>query len=167
RFILERTRALGLSRNDLVHRFGYRDLGKGHKALSTVLVTGVVPPHIASHLAGAVEADDALIGAVITATTRKRRDEARLNRTLWKLQDAISGKKRRTRVERERGYLATFRQHLQVQTERQVPSPIFIAALLTVARLRIVRLSDEALSANDDARDHMIRAIISGHLAEN
>src|SRR5207302_1065684 len=37
---------------------------------------------------------------------------------------------------------------------------------LTVARLRIVRLSDEALSANDDTRDHMIRAIISGHWRE-
>jgi hypothetical protein len=56
---------------------------------------------------------------------------------------------------------------LQVQTERAVPSPIFIAALLTVARLRIVRLPDEALTANDEDRDHIIKTIIIDHWREN
>jgi hypothetical protein len=76
-FILERTRALGLSRSDLVHRFGYRDLGKGHKALSTALLTGVVPLHIANRLAEALEVDEALFRALIDATMRQKRDEAR------------------------------------------------------------------------------------------
>ena len=33
RFLLERTRALGISRSELVSRLGYRQIGKGHKAL--------------------------------------------------------------------------------------------------------------------------------------
>jgi hypothetical protein len=149
RFILGRARALGLSRSDLVHRFGYRDLGKGHKALSTTLLTGVAPLHIANRLAEALEVDDALFCAVIDATMCQKRDEARGRR-----------------AESERAYRTSFHPHLQVQTERQVPSPIFVAALLTVARLRIVHLPDGALTANDEARDQIIKTIIVDHWTE-
>jgi hypothetical protein len=147
---LEGARALGLGRSDLVHRFSYRGLGKGHKALSTALLTGVVPLHIANRLAGALDVDHALFRAVIDATMRQKRDEARGRR-----------------AESERAYRASFRPHLQVQTERQVPSPIFVAALLTVARLRIVHLPDGALTANDEARDRIIKTIIIDHWHEN
>jgi hypothetical protein len=54
-----------------------------------------------------------------------------------------------------------------VQTERAVPSPIFVAALLTVARLRIVVLPDEALTANEEARDDIIKSIVLDHWREN
>ena len=77
------------------------------------------------------------------------------------------GKKRRVRVENERAYLASFRPRLQVQTERAVPSPIFVAALLTVARLRIIRLPDEALTANEEIRDSIIKTIIIDHCRES
>jgi hypothetical protein len=147
---LERARALGLSRSDLVHRFSYRDIGKGHKALSTVLLTGVIPLHIANRLAEALEVDDALFRAVIDATMRQKRDEASVRR-----------------AESEREYRASFRPHLQVQTERQVPSPIFVAALLTVARFRIVHLPNGALAANDETRDCFIKTIIIDHWREN
>jgi hypothetical protein len=90
-----------MSRNDLVHRLRYDDIDSGYKALSTALLTGVVAPHVAHHLADALESDDTLVGAVIVATTRQKRDEARLDHTPWKLQDAMFGKKRRLRVERE------------------------------------------------------------------
>jgi hypothetical protein len=99
----------------------------------------------------------------------KRRIEPRATSgttTGW-LTDAIRGKKRRLRLEREHAYRASFRPHLQVQTERAVPSPIFIAALLTVARLRIVALPDEALTVNDEAPDRITRTIITDHWREN
>jgi hypothetical protein len=41
RFLLDRTRALGLSRRELVSRLGYRQMGKGHKALTAA--SDVVP----------------------------------------------------------------------------------------------------------------------------
>lgn len=157
---------MGLSRNDLIQRLRYDDIDSGYKAFSTALLTGVVTPHLAHHLADALESDDALVGAVIVATTRQKRDEARLDRILWNRIDAITGKKRRPRVESERAYRASFRPHLQAQTERQVPSPIFVAALLTVARLRIVHLPDGALTANDEARDQIIKTIIIDHWRE-
>jgi hypothetical protein len=118
-------------------------------------------------LADALEADRALIDSVIGATMRQRCDEARLDHPLWKLQDAIRGKKRLFRVESKRAYLASFRPHIQVQTERTVPSPIFVAALLTVTRLRVIRLPDTALTANDEARDRIVKSIIFGHWREN
>jgi len=150
RFILERSRALGITRSDLVRRLRYRDIGSGHMALSAVLLTGVVAPHIAKHLANALEVDDALVESVIDAAARQECDEARARR-----------------VESERAYVASFRPHLQVQTERAVPSPIFVAALLTVARLRIIHLPDEALTADDETRDRNIKTIIIDHWCEN
>ena len=42
-----------------------------------------------------------------------------------------------------------------------------MAALLTVTRLRIVRLPEEALTANDKARDRIIKPIIIDHWREN
>jgi hypothetical protein len=67
---------------------------------------------------------------------------------------------------REDAYRASFRPHLQVETERRIPSPIFIAALLTTRRLRIVQLPDEAISGDEDRRDRLIRATIIEHYRE-
>ena len=128
---------------------------------------GSVCPHMANQLADVLEADDALAASVIGATIRQKRDEARLDHPLWKLTDAISGKKRRLRVESERAYCASFRPHLQVQTERAVPSPIFVAAMLTVARLRMIRLPDEGLAVNNETRGHIVKPIIIDHGREN
>jgi hypothetical protein len=150
RFILERSRALGIGRTDLVRRLSYQDISKGHKALSAVLLTGVVPQDIAKHLANALEVDDAMVESLIEATETQNRDEAAARRG-----------------EGELAYLASFRSHLQVQTERAVPSPIFVAALLTVARLRIVHLPDEVLTTNEKARDGIIKIIVTDHWREN
>jgi hypothetical protein len=150
RFILDRARTIGMSRSELVHRLGYRDIGSGHRALNELLLTGLLTSHVAKHLADALEADDALVGSVIDATMRQRRDEAR-----------------RVQIESEQAYLDSFRPHLQVQTERAVPSPIFVAALLTVARLRTVSLPEEAFTAKDEARDRIVKTIIIHHWREN
>ena len=40
----ERARALGISRSELVSRLGYRQIGKGHKALTAAMMTGTVRP---------------------------------------------------------------------------------------------------------------------------
>jgi hypothetical protein len=150
-----------------VRRLGYADNDTGHSALNEMLLGGSVARHMVNHLTDAEQADDAVIGSVIGYTMRQRRDEARLDHPLWKFQDAMRGKKRRRRVQRERAYLACFRPHLQVQTERTVPSPIFVAAMLTVARLRIIRLPHEALMANGEARDRIIKSIVVDHWREN
>jgi hypothetical protein len=150
RFILNHARALGMSRTDLVRRLGYRDTAGGHKALSATLLSGVVASQIADHLVSALEADETLVAAVVFATRLQRDDEAS-----------------RLRIEREQVYSKSFRPHLQVQTERTVPSPIFIAALLTVARLRIIRLPDEAIAAEGETRDRIVKSIILDHCREN
>jgi hypothetical protein len=48
-----------------------------------------------------------------------------------------------------------------------VPSPIFVAAMLTVARLRIIPLHDKALTVNDKARGQIVKPIIIDHWCEN
>jgi hypothetical protein len=112
-------------RTDLVRRSGYRDLNSGHAALSGFLLTGIVPPFVEKKLAGVLQVDQDFLDTVLIATARQRHDEARARI-----------------LAREDAYRATFRPYLQVQTERRDPSPIFIAALLTTKRLRIVPLPD-------------------------
>jgi hypothetical protein len=149
RFLADRAKSLGLTRTDLVRRFGYSDLNSGQRAFTEFLMTGVVPSFIERKLAEALEIDQGFLDAVLLATARQLHDEARTQI-----------------LAREAAHRAAFRPHLQVATERRIPSPIFIAALLTTKRLRIVPLPDEAISGDEDTRDRLIRATIIQHYRE-
>lgn len=148
RFIVGRAKALGLSRTDLVRRFGYTDLNSGHRALREFILTGITPRFIEKKLADVLEVEEAILDAVLIATAQQIRDEAG------------------TRIlAREDAYRAAFRPHLQIQTARSIPSPIFIAALLGTARLRLIPLPDETF-ADADTRDRAVKEVIVGHYAE-
>lgn len=146
RFVLDRAKALGLSRTDLVHLLGYRGLTSGHRALTEFLLTGIIPAFIEPKLAEALEVAQDLIDNLLLATAQQVHDEVRTQI-----------------LAKEEAYRAAFQPHLQVQTERRNPSPIFIAALLTTRRLRTVDLPDKAFSAGEDTRDRVIKATIVEH----
>ena len=74
RFVLDRDRALGISRTELIRRLGYRDIGNGHKAFSELLTTGKIAPLIAQHLAEALQVDEAIVAALTAATARQQHD---------------------------------------------------------------------------------------------
>jgi len=146
RLVLDRTKALGLSRTDLVRRLGYRDLNSGHRALTDLLTDGIVSPFIDGKLGHALEVDEDLIEPVLLATARQIHDETRVQI-----------------LAREEAYRSGFRPHLQVETERRVPSPIFVAALLATKRLRILRLPDDTFLSGEEARDRRIKTTIIEH----
>jgi hypothetical protein len=56
-----------------------------------------------------------------------------------------------------------FEAHLQVETEREVPDPIFIAGMIGIRALRYVPIPDEVWTANEDKRDTLVRAAIKQH----
>jgi len=68
---------------------------------------------------------------------------------------------------KEEAYRVVFRPHLQVETERRIPSPIFIAGFLTTARLRILPLPDDALSTDSDTRNRIIKSTIIEHYLDH
>jgi hypothetical protein len=146
RFILDRTRALGLSRTELLRRLGYRKIGNGHKALAELLTTGTVPRQIIQHLAYALRVDEALVAAVMATTAQQQRDEE-AQRTLA----------------RETAYRIAFQPHLRCETERAIPEPLFVAALLTSVRLRLVPVCPETWHASADERDRQLKAAIQEH----
>jgi hypothetical protein len=150
RLVLERAKSLGLSRTELVRRLGYGNLNGGHAVLTELLMTGTQSPIIAPRLAEALDVDPDLLDQVSVATARQQHDEARAQI-----------------LERERAYRAAFRPHLQIQTERKVPSPIFLAALMGTARLRLISLSDDTFAADSDARDRAIKAVILQHYRDH
>ena len=108
RFVLDRARALGMSRTELVRRLCYPDISKGHKALTGFLITGTMPPLIAKHLATALEVGQDLIDAVLLATARQQHDEARVQI-----------------LARENAYRAAFRPHLRCETATHGPAAYF------------------------------------------
>ena len=150
RFIFDHARALGISRTELVRRLGYRQIGNGHRALGEMLTTGTVPPQIAKHLADALQVDEAIVAAVMTATARQQQDEAG--------QRALA---------RETAYRRSFKAHLRCETERAIPEPLFVAALLTSARLRLVPVCSETWQVSVDARDRQLKAAIREHYREH
>jgi hypothetical protein len=149
RFILDRAQALGLSRTELVRRLRYRQIGSGHKAFAEMLTTGTIPPQISKHLADALQVDEAILAAVTEATARQQQDEAG----------------QRTLV-RETAYRRAFQPHLRCETEREIPQPLFIAALLTTARLRVVPVCSETWRVSADERDRGLKRAIQDHYRE-
>jgi hypothetical protein len=146
RLVLNRANALGLTRRQLVERLGFAGrLAKGHRVLSEIMLTGTVPFHVTA-LADALEVDRSVLDDVLSATARQQEAE----RTAQMLA-------------REEGYRDRFRPHLRVRTERGIPFPIFVAALLGSERLRIVRLPEEINSLGENQRDEIVRESISMH----
>ena len=146
RLLVYRARALGLTRSDLARSLGYRDLGDAHKALANALKTGTVPAHMRNHLGSALELDETVIDSVVESTSRQRQDEWRA----WLLAE-----------EKER--MARFQPHLRTETARTVPQPIFIAALIGTARLRLVEVPSEIWEASPDDRNRLVKQAIRDH----
>jgi hypothetical protein len=101
---------------------------------------------MANHLADALHVPEPILAGVIEATTWQLRDEARAHI-----------------LARETAYRAAFRPHLRTETARIRPEPLFIAALLGVARLRHVPLTDQAWRVDADERHKLVKQAIRDH----
>jgi hypothetical protein len=146
RFILDRANALGLTRRQLVERLGFsKRLAKGHSVLSEILLTGTVPSYVTT-LADALEVDQPLLDAVLSATERQ-----------------LEAERQAELLARENQYHDCFCPYLQVKTERSRPSPIFVAAMLPPERLRFVYLPEEINSLKEGERQEVIRDSIRQH----
>jgi hypothetical protein len=149
RLLLHQAQTLGLSRTQIVRRLGYTDISSGHRALTGLMMTGTVPPFF-TRLADALEVDQSIIEAALIATARQQDAEAAIHV-----------------LAREEAYRQAFKPHLQVQVERDIPSPIFAVALIGIKRLRIVDLPDMSTVADECQREEIVRRIIRRHYREN
>jgi hypothetical protein len=146
RLIIDRAGQLALTRSEIVTRLGYRNLSKGHRLVSGVLTTGMVPTFIAGHLSAALDIEPDVVQTAMAETAAQRRAEAAAQREA-----------------EDREYRASFRPHLRVETECERPSPIFLVAMLGLLRLRIVPISDAVWTADDIMRERIVRSAITDH----
>jgi hypothetical protein len=58
---------------------------------------------------------------------------------------------------------AKFEPHLQVETERQIPNPIFLAGMIGVRALRCVPVPDVVWTSHEAKRDALVKAAIKKH----
>lgn len=86
----------------------------------------------------------------MAATERQHRDEAG-----------------RALLARESAYRAAFKPFLRTNTDRAIPEPIFVAALIGTARLRHVAVPDEVWLGDADYRDMLLKPIIQRHYQDS
>lgn len=146
RLIIDRAMTLEISRTDLVHRLGFKNASKGHRALTTALLHGLLSSPIRENLATALEVDPAMVAEALVATVQQHRDEAQARREA----DEIA-------------YHITFEPHLRCEVERPVPFPIFAAAMFGVATLRLVPIPERIQWADEPTRDELVKEAILDH----
>lgn len=117
--IVDRSQVLGLSRADLVRRTSYKNIPKGLRRLDDLL-------------SGELDKARVLIGALpAVLDVPPEMVEHAIEETRRQVADA----KEAARQAREAAWRAAFRPHAIVLTERTVPQPIFVAAIIGVERL--------------------------------
>jgi hypothetical protein len=94
----------------------------------------------------ALELDDAVIDSVMEWTLRQRQDE-------W----------RARLLAEEKEYALRFQPHLRTETARIVPEPIFAAAIIGTARLRLVEVPSEIWEASTTDRHRLLQQAIRDH----
>src|ERR1700732_3848844 len=112
-------------------------------------MTGTPSPIIAGKLGETLEIEQDLVDAIMLATLRQKSDEARVQM-----------------LEREEAYVTSFRPQLRSETARTIPEPLFIADLLTTARLRVVPTPEDIWSASPDERDRTLKRAIREHFRD-
>lgn len=151
RVVVDRTNALGMSRRQLVHQLGYQDRPfKGHELLSAFLAGANLSPPFLNRLSNVLEIEPSILDAAILATARELDAEAATR--------ALGA---------EQQYRTSFRPHLQIQTSRRIPSPICVAAVIGIRRLRAVELPPGVASADDEGRDQIARDAVIAHFREH
>lgn len=116
---------LELDRRALVARMGYSNAGKGYR-----------------------RADAVLAGDVTTALKIRDRLGAALEIAPDEIDAAAAEERRRWLEAVEAAYRQSFRPHAIAMMERQVPSPIFVAALTGAERKRRIDFPDDASPAS-------------------
>ncbi|MEW5965266.1 MAG: hypothetical protein AB1749_17105 [Pseudomonadota bacterium] len=107
-----RRRELGLTPADLIRNCGYRNVAKGLRRLAQLRS-----------------------GDLAAAAGLIERLPAALDLALQDLDDAVARTRRQQSEAADAAWRATFAPHAIILTERSVPQPIFVAALIGVDRL--------------------------------
>jgi hypothetical protein len=117
--IAERSRELDLSRADLVRRTNYKNIAKGLRRLDNALSGELDKSRdLISALPAALDVPTELVERAIEDTRRQ-----------------VANAKEAALQAREAAWRAAFRPHAIILTERTVPQPIFVAAVIGVERL--------------------------------
>jgi hypothetical protein len=117
--IVNCSRVLDLSRPDLVRRAGYKNIAKGLRRLDKLLAGDLNNTrNLIRALPAALDVPPEVVEHAIEKTRRR----------IAEAQEAAG-------QAREAAWRATFRPHAVILTERTVPQPIFVAAIIGVERL--------------------------------
>jgi hypothetical protein len=116
KLISTRQRELGITTAEIARRVGYRNIGKGVRRIDELCRGDFrAAPFIVGALPHALELPEDDVRQAIHATN-----------------DELDARERARIEEEERGYRAAFRPHVVWVTERLIPRPIFVAAIVGV-----------------------------------
>ena len=127
----------GISKSDLVKKAGYTNIARGCRRFDSLMKAENLSGMLIDNLPQALGVPE---------------DEIK-----QKLQET----KNEIRKEREDAERAAFHPYLYCHTERRIPSPIFVCAILRADQMKKRKLPDNFNSMPDDEKDSVRREIIS------
>ncbi len=145
-YVIGTMREKGLKRSEVVQRLGYTNVAKGCRRLDQLLHNLEYNSTIMNNLHVALGVTRQEVEAKLAETAREIEQE--------RLQEE----------ERER---RVFVPYLFCQTERRIPSPIFVCAILNAVSMKYVYLPPDYNRRSDSEQEEIRRALIAGRLQKN
>lgn len=132
-----------ISKAQLVSKLGYRNIGKGLRRFDGFLAGSEYNPMIINNLHKALDLP-----------------EEKILRKLAKTRKVITREREIEKLKRQRLELKQFVPFLICRTERRIPSPIFVCAMLRSDRMKYVYLPKDITSMTPDERDRICCELI-------
>lgn len=145
-YVIRTMREKGLKRSEVVQRLGYTNVAKGCRRLDQLLHNLEYNRTIMNNL------------HVALGVTRQEVQE-KLEETAREIeQERLQEEERERRV---------FVPYLFCQTERRIPSPIFVCAILNAVSMKYVYLPPDYNQRSDSEQEEIRRALIAEKLGKN
>jgi len=145
-YVIRTMREKGLKRSEVVKRLGYTNVAKGCRRLDQLLQDLEYNRTIMNNLHAALGVP-------------KHRVQEKLEETARELeQERLQEEERERRV---------FVPYLFCQTERRIPSPIFVCAILNAERMKFMYLPPDYNQRSASQQEEIRRALIAIRLGKN
>ncbi|HPF07595.1 MAG TPA: hypothetical protein PK293_16250 [Spirochaetota bacterium] len=147
KYVLEKMKEKHLRKGEFVKRLGYSNISKGCRRFDSFLAGEAYPENIISNLHAALDVDKNEINELLRETEIEFQKEMEVER-----------------LKRDEEGRKNFVPYLYCHTERRIPSPIFVCAILGADRLKIRKLPADfctlSYEKQNDVRKKAIKEII-------
>lgn len=143
KYVKSKMKEKSIKKSDLVKRAGYSNISRGCKRFDSFMKGESYPDIIMKNLAASLEVPEEELNKVIAESKMEMERDIERNRS------------RQNDMDRR-----NFSPYLYCHTERRIPSPIFVCAILGADRMKKIKLPEYFLILSEEERDAERRELI-------